>query len=176
MGSEVMATKKRNKQRVPLDQKVARIRQSKQAKWLSANDAPMNSKINAGRLEARFAPILKAFQDMEETGESLVNQNNEVVYMPAQHEGVYYPLAPSLLLSCKTFDIVCRHRGVPLVSEGMRHAAKKLEAGVELCQSDLDAARKSIADVIEVMMPLTPREIESCIQAQEIQELMENAA
>lgn len=168
--------KKRNKKHTPLMEKIARSRQSAHAKWLAANDAPMNSKINAGRLDARFAPILKTFLEMEESGESLVNQRNEVVYMPEQHQGVYYPLAPSLLASCKTFDIICRHRQVPLVSDGMRKAARKLEAGMPLFQSDLDVARKSIADVIEVMEPMTPSEIESCIQAEEIQELMEKAA
>jgi len=71
--------KKREKKYRPMDA-LARSLQSKHGKWLAANDAPMNSRLNEGRLAARFAPILCVFKEMEETGESMVNQKNEVVY------------------------------------------------------------------------------------------------
>jgi len=58
----------------------------------------------------------------------------------------------------------------------MRRAAAKLNAGMVLCQSDIDEVRRSIADVIEVMGPMTPMQIEACVQAEEIQELLEKAA
>jgi hypothetical protein len=72
----------------------------------------------------------------------------------------YFELDSAFIAVADTYELIAAEMGIEDKSDGLRKIGKKVNVGMMLFQSDIKAARESIAWMVEVTKGKTPLEIQ----------------
>jgi hypothetical protein len=122
------------------------------------NNLPLGDPEHGERLMLTYDPILAWLDSVETTGDMDTTPNGVAfIHTPDHPTGdQYFQLDSALIAISDVFELISNDRGIPNESKGLRQVGKKVEAGMMLFESDIAAARKSIAWMVEITKTLTP--------------------
>lgn len=138
-------------------------------KWQDSDYLPMGNPCNEYKILVTFSPFFTMLTEIERTSDvNVIENGTPVIYVHEQK--CWFPLSSSINVVCDIFlKLINRFNWIG-ETQGMRKLAAKIEVGMPLFQSDIDAARSSLlwmCDVIRQVSPIQYSEASVDIQIRE---------